>query len=257
MDRYIVSKDFHNNFLHKEHHMTDSRNISENEEEARKTGLAKVRPARPEGLMPLTGGVDKTDVVAIATTLYEQQLEIARSRLTEALKDLRADIEKGEKAVQDNAKAAAKSYDPAKVRDAALALKDAGFGAFDVKTELIGVDETKRTFKLTVKLTSRSRAANSYWNSDSNVEVSVPFDSSSKDVLKRIRGLRKQVEQGTNNLAEVHKRLANIGRVEREARAKLAEQALKKTDEGRLLLAQISRIGLKALPGFAIPGEKK
>ncbi len=237
--------------------MTESNNIVENEEVAQGTGLAKVRPAHPEGLMPLMGGVDKTDVVAIATTLYEQQMEIARSRLTEELKDLRADIEKGEKAVQDNAKTAAKSYDPAKVRNAALALKDAGFGAFDVKTELIGVDETKQTFKLTVKLISKSQAANRYWNSDSNVEVPVPFDSDSKDVLRNIRDLRKQVEQRTNNLAEVHKRLGNIGRVEREARAKLAEQALNKTDEGRLLLAQISRVGLKALPGFAIPGEKK
>ena len=212
--------------------------------------LAQVRPAAG-GILGLTTDVDKADVVAIAAVKYEEQLEKARAAITRQLEDLNRQIKEGEEAIQKDSALAAKGYDAAAEKELARALKEAGFGTFEVQVVLAEVVEAKQQLELSVSLHLKSDR----YSSPLTREVQIPFGTQSKQTLKAVKAARASVAALQGRLAEVHKKLSNIPQVERKARARLAETALSRSEEGLALLDQINTVGKDSLPQFMLESK--
>ena len=212
--------------------------------------LTQVRPAAG-GILGLTTDVDKADVVAIAAVKYEEQLEKARAAITRQLEDLNRQIKEGEEAVRQDSALAAKGYDAAAEKELARALKEAGFGTFEVHVELTEVVEAKQQLELSVSLHLKSDR----YSSSLSRRVQVPFGPQSKQTLKAVKAARASVAALQGRLAEVHRKLSNIPQVERKARARLAETALSRTEEGLALLDQINTVGKDSLPQFMLESK--
>ena len=209
--------------------------------------LAQVRPAAG-GILGLTTDVDKADVVAIAAVKYEEQLEKARAVITRQLEDLNRQIKEGEEAIQKDSALAAKGYDAAAEKELARALKEAGFGTFEVQVVLAEVVEAKQQLELSVSLHHKSDR----YSSPLTRDVQIPFGTQSKQTLKAVKAARASVTALQGRLAEVHRKLSNIPQVERKARARLAETALSRSEEGLALLDQINTVGKDSLPQFML-----
>ena len=67
--------------------------------------------------------------------------------------------------------------------------------------------------------------------------------------------LTQALEPLLRQLADIHKRLASIPALERKARAKLAENALEGTEEGRRILEQLTTVTDGALPRFMLDSK--
>jgi hypothetical protein len=212
--------------------------------------LAQVRPAAG-GILGLTTDVDKADVVAIAAVKYEEQLEKARAAITRQLEDLNRQIKEGEEAIQKDSALAAKGYDAAAEKELARALKEAGFGTFEVQVALAEVAEAKQQLELSVSLHLKSNR----YSSPLTRDVQIPFGTQSRQTLKAVKAARASVAALQGRLAEVHRKLSNIPQVERKARARLAETALSRSEEGLALLDQINTVGKDSLPQFMLESK--
>jgi hypothetical protein len=219
-----------------------------------KTVLAPVtrRPAGA-GIINIASDLDKADVVAIAAVKFEEQLEAAKVGINRQVAGLNGQIEGGEAALRKACDALAQAHDTAGPAAAAKALKDAGFGTYEVAVELEQIDENRQQVSMRVALHPRGSAARSCYDHTLAKQVTSPFSPEAKQLLKALRANRQAVADQSKQLAEVHKKLSSIPALERKARAKLAENALAGTEEGRRILEQLMSVTDGSLPQFLLP----
>lgn len=210
-----------------------------------------VRPA-PREFLALTTEVDKGDIVAIAASQYEEQLEKAKGRLHQQLEDLNRRIKEAEESIQRECNLIPKEFDSSADKDLAKALRAAGYGNYEVAVELNEIEEAKQQVTLTATL--RLRGSSRYSDPLSR-QVEAPFRPSSRETLKALKAARASATAMHSQLAEIHKKLANVPQVERKARARMAQAALSRSSEGQMLLEQISKVGETSLPQFVLESK--
>ena len=206
-----------------------------------------VRPAQRE-FLGLTMEVDKGDIVAIAASKYEEQLETAKSSLSQKLEELNRLIKDGEESIKKDCELIPRQFDSSADRELAKALRQAGYGSFEVAVELNQIEEAGQQVSLTIRLVPKSDR----YVRDISREVKAPFAPSIRQTLKDLKAARISAAAVHSRLAEIHRKLANVPQVERKARARLAQAALSRSSEGQALLEQISKVGETSLPQFLL-----
>ena len=222
--------------------------------ETNKTPLTPVnrRPAGA-GIVNVASDLDKADIVAIAAVKFEEQLEAAKVRINRQMAVLNGQIADGESALRKACEELAQAHDTTGPAAAARALKDAGFGTYEVSVDLEQIDENRQQVTMRVALRPRGSAARSCYDHAMAKQVTSPFSPEAKQLLKSLRANRQAVADQSKQLAEVHKKLSSIPALERKARAKLAENALAGTEEGRKILEQLMSVTDGSLPQFLLP----
>jgi len=209
---------------------------------------------RPAGaaIISVASDLDKADIVAIAAVKFEEQLEAAKARINRRMAALNGQVTDGEAALRKACSELAAAHDTAAEQAAARALKDAGFGTYEVGVALEQIDENRQQVALRVTVDPRSSAARSYGNHALEKKLTAPFSPDARQLLKALRADRQAVADLTRQLAEVHKKLSSIPALERKARAKLAENALAGSEEGRRILEQLMSLSDQSLPQFLL-----
>jgi len=213
-----------------------------------------VRPASA-GVINLIGDVDKNDIVAIVAVKFEEQLEQAKGRVARQISPLQDQIKQGEEDLQKDCQRLAKEFDLSAEKALARSLRDAGFGPFTAKAELTAVDETRQQVEIKVTLCFKNSSKNPYGPNEFDKSVTLPFSPEGKTVFKRLKADRQEGVRLNGRLAEVHKKLANIAALERKARAKLAEAALSRTQDGQAILADLAAVSDRSLPQFLLESK--
>jgi hypothetical protein len=218
-----------------------------------KTPLTPVtrRPAGA-GIVNVASDLDKADIVAIAAVRFEEQLEAAKVRISRQMAGLNGQIEGGEAALRKACDALAQAHDTTGPAAATKALKDAGFGTYEASVDLEQIDESRQHLTVRVALHPRGSVSRSSYGSAMEKRVTVPFSAEAKKLLKSLRADRQAVADLSKQLAEVHKKLSGIPALERKARAKLAENALAGSEEGRKILEQLMSVTDGSLPQFLL-----
>ena len=209
-----------------------------------------VRPAQRE-FLALTTEVDKGDIVAIAASKYEEQLETAKSSLSQKLEELNCLIKDAEESIKKDCDLIPKQFDSSADRELAKALRQAGYGSYEVAVELNQIEEAGQQVTLTVRLSPKGER----YGHDLSREVKAPFAASTRQTLKDLKAARTSAAAVHSRLAEIHRKLANVPQVERKARARLAQAALSRSSEGQALLEQISKVGETSLPQFLLESK--
>ena len=198
------------------------------------TQLSTVRPAATGSIMGFTGEVDKMDVVAIAVIKFEEQLEKAKARVIKAISAAHENIKTDEE------------------QEIIQNLKRIGFGAYEVHTELQQIDENKQNVQVVISIDTKGSSSGSYHYSSHTLSktITLPFTAEIKGVLKTLKAERKLVTDLTDQMAQIHKKLSSIPALERKARAKIAEDALSQSEEGKALLKSMFDVSDGAMPQF-------
>jgi hypothetical protein len=218
-----------------------------------KTVLAPVtRRSAGAGIVNVASDLDKADIVAIAAVRFEEQLEAAKIGINRQTAGLNGQIEGGEAALRKACDELAHAHDTAGPAAAAKSLKDAGFGTYEASVDLEQIDENRQQVTLRVALHPRGSASRSAYGSAMEKRVTVPFSTEAKKLLKSLRADRQAMADLSKQLAEVHKKLSGIPALERKARAKLAENALAGSEEGRKILEQLMSVTDGSLPQFLL-----
>lgn len=227
-----------------------------------------VRRIKPAGDVAMEGSDEITtlladlgtpDIAAVASVIYEDKLEAARDRLTAQNTKLQKEIGDAETFVVDNCKAFVKTFKDAVVEAAAKALKAAGFGNYVAVYEIGEIDEKEQKFaiRLVVRTKNDDDDGGYYSRSSGHSrEIEQVFTAAAKAKLVALRELRTAREKCIRDLAEVHRSLSNMGKVERRVRAGLAAHTLEGTEKGKKILAMINQVGLKALPAAVTKASK-
>jgi hypothetical protein len=210
------------------------------------------RPAATS-IINVASDLDKADIVAIAAVKFEEQLEAAKGRLNRRLADVNARIAEGEKSLKKACEELVRAHDISDEQKIAKSLKDAGFGSFEAAASLETIDENRQQVTLRVTINAKgSSPRGSYYDHTLQKEDKVAFSPEAKEVLKGLRANRQAVAEVNKQLAEVHKKLASIPALERKARARLAENALAGSEEGRKILEQLMSVTDGSLPQFML-----
>jgi len=209
---------------------------------------------RPAGtaIISVASDLDKADIVAIAAVKFEEQLEAAKTQISRRMTALNGQVIDGEAALRKVCTELAQAHDTAAEAAAAKALKDAGFGTYEVAVELEQIDENRQQVALRVAVNARSSAARGYYSHCLDKQATAPFSPEAKQLLKALRANRQAAADLNRQLAEVHRKLAGIPALERKARAKLAENALAGSEEGRRILEQLMSLSDQSLPQFLL-----
>jgi predicted nucleic acid-binding Zn-ribbon protein len=136
---------------------------------------------------------------------------------------LNGQVTDGEAALRKACSELAGAHDTAAEQAAARALKDAGFGTYEVGVDLEQIDENRQQVALRVAVNPRSSAAHSHYGHTLEKQATAPFSPEARQLLKALRANRQAVADLNRQLAEVHRKLSSIPALERKARAKLAE----------------------------------
>jgi hypothetical protein len=205
------------------------------------------------GIVNIASDLDKADIVAIAAVKFEERLEAAKTRLNRQMAALNTQISDGEMALKKACDSIAQGHDVSGERAAAEAIKEAGFGNFEVATALEAIDENRQQVTFRLSVTPKSTAArSSYYEHTLQKEVKALFSPQARELLKTLRANRQAAADLSRQLAEVHKKLSSIPALERRARAKLAENALSGSEEGRRILEQLMSVTDGSLPQFLL-----
>lgn len=221
-------------------------------ESANQAVLAHVTRRPAAGIVNVASDLDKADVVAIAAVRFEEQLETAKGQLGRRIANLNAQIAQGEADLKKACQALADGYDCSGEKAATLALKQAGLGTYEVTVGLDTIDENRQQVSLSIALSTKGGTRSYYSSQALTKEIKLPFSPQAKEILKGLRGSRQAVAEINKQLAEVHKRLSNLPALERKTRAKLAENALADSEEGKKILEQLASVTEGSLPQFML-----
>lgn len=238
--------------------------MTENTNAVPATPLA-LAPAANDKVVSLMAQLGVSDLSAITTVLFETRLEAAKSDLESQRNAVNKRINEAEQAINEDCDKQVKAHKDSDVSALVPMVKAAGFKAVKVEIEAKTVDEAKLKIDLTVAVVRVDGQTERYGYSNTllSKDVTLPFTDKAKGLVKDVVDARKELTALNSQLAEVHKALSNMGRIERQARARMAAHALEQTAEGREILASLNSVGVKALPAAAqviddtIPGTRK
>lgn len=182
--------------------------------------------------------VDKNDIVAVAVTRHESLLEKRRTAIEKTLRDLRSAQTTLLADLQTAAKAQIATTFMEPLEALRTQLVEWGFEGAVTKTDAVNLNTKSRKINANFEIRASDRTycdTLSSWK-----EVDVCDDIS--DMIDKLEAVNKKIEKAANINTEVRRALRNIDRVERHARAALAEQTLRATEDGEAFLATMDNL---------------
>ena len=174
----------------------------------------------------------KDDAIAYKVSKEEDRLDSAKQVLEESLKTMREDASELVKQIDKMGKALIDERYGKDVRALGEILKRLGVTRKQASLDQNGVDHEKKVIEARIKLSNE----NSYSASlDENLKP-VPFSSAMLTVQKDLEAKNKEIGKTINSISDLRNKLANMGRIERKAKAVLFEQIVRKNKEAASLL---------------------
>jgi len=196
-----------------------------------------------KAVMPISLGdvsmdMDKNDVLAIAISRAE---EMMNARISECRRDTKAINDRIEQIKEDCAKVYTDHALPIAehfIEDYKALLTKYGFPVVKMEYEVIPLKEEPEKYSLRIHEKTDSRYAKTFFDKT----VSLPEAD-----VNRVAALKEDLKgayldlEGINEIhADWRKRLADIGRLERKLRGRLAEHRLIQVDGGKEVLALLT-----------------
>jgi len=189
--------------------------------------------------------VDKNDVLAVAISKAERFMQ---THLAEAHKE----IKRLERSIKDHSDNLTKY-----VGSLADKLAKPGIAKLEAAKEACGskakvdssceMDVAKRTFKVNITF------KNDGWGANTFGQLKGDFDSAATELAESLDKNGKLLAEAREAAVDWRRKLSQIPTLERQYRARLAEAALSKTEEGQQLLDALSgdfEADVLALPGI-------
>jgi hypothetical protein len=191
-------------------------------------------------------GIDKDDLVAIKVARVETHLIKQQAEQDTLLRDLKKRLKTVRETLDKKVEEAGKTvYDPT---EAVKALK-----ALGIKVE---ADVTARALtndkKLEVQVSLKKPDSSYGGGLSASKKVAIP--KAVKTAQEAVEKVEAEIEEVQVKLVDIRKRLSQIGTLERQAKAHLALEVLKGSEEGRALIKAIEETeGLPDVPGLPSP----
>jgi len=178
----------------------------------------------------------KDDVIAYKVSIVEDRLEEEKKEKDKELKAKQKVISKLEEEFKDAVDAFAEKEVGEEVKAVNDAFKKLGIKKTLKISACIDEEKKKKLVSISVKL---GKDDDGYYSGTFTEDVrKVAFNQDLKDVEKKLDDARDEGNVLINRIAEIRNILANMGRLERKAKAKVVEEILKKDSAVRKLLAE-------------------
>jgi hypothetical protein len=222
-------------------------------------GSHLVPTAPTNSLVAMAATVDKADIIAIGVINFEKQLEQGKARLNAQIDQVKKGIADHEENINKTCTAAGMATDLSVETALCESIAAAGFGKYQPSVHVTEIAEAQQSIDIQVAISPKgARNSNDYYNSSHthSREFKIAFPAEAKKELKQLKAAREMLKNLTTQLAEVHRKLASVPSLERQARAKMAQVQLEKSPEGRELLAQLATLNSDNMPRFLLPSGK-
>jgi hypothetical protein len=210
-------------------------------------------------LVAMAATVDKADIIAIGVINFEKQLEQGKARLNAQIDQVKKGIADHETSINRTCTAAGMATDLSVETALCQSIAAAGFARYQPSVHVTEITEAQQTIDIQVAISPKGvRNSNEYYRSSHahSREFKIAFPAEAKKELKQLKAARDMLKNLTGQLAEVHRKLASVPSLERQARAKMAQVQLEKSPEGRELLAQLATLNSDNMPRFLLPAGK-
>ena len=222
-------------------------------------GSELAAPGQANSLVAMAATVDKSDIIAIGVINFEKQLEQGKARLNGQIEQVKKGIAGHEESINRVCTAAGMATDLTTETALCESIAAAGFGKFAPSVHVTEITEAQQSIDIQVAISPKgARSSNDYYNSSNthSRQFKIAFPAEAKKELKQLKAVREMLKNLTLQLAEVHRKLASVPSLERQARAKMAQVQLEKSPEGRELLAQLATLNADNMPRFLLPAGK-
>jgi hypothetical protein len=209
-------------------------------------------------LVAMAATVDKADIIAIGVINFEKQLEQGKARLSAQIDQVKKGISDHEEGINKTCTAAGMATDLAVETALCESIAAAGFGKFVPAVHVTEITESQQNISVRVVINPKNTRNADQWNSTNthSREFKIAFPAEAKKELKQLKADRETLKQLTLQLSEVHRKLANIPNLERQSKAKLAQNILEQTEEGRQILATMASTNAENMPQFLLTDGK-
>lgn len=201
-----------------------------------------------QSMIQVMGQVTNDDIVSVLVARHEEAQNLRKLQGERDMRNIQAEITSINKALADIGPEVCKTIDSSSAGVVAAQLNNGGFGAFEAKVTLNGINNDGNAWNFLVSVVKKADPKKHYEVDESIAckEVVAPFTQEAVNLTARLKAKQAELVNIQNELLEVKRSLSDIPTLQRRARAKLAEMALNKTAEGQEILAGI--LGTKALP---------
>ena len=209
-------------------------------------------------LVAMAATVDKADIIAIHVINFEKQMEKGKLQINARLDQIKKSITDHEECINKTCTAAGMATDLSVETALCESIAAAGFGKFVPSVHVTEIAEAQQNISVRVVINPKNTRNADQWNSTNthSREFKIAFPAEAKKELKQLKAAREMLKNLTTQLAEVHRKLASVPSLERQARAKMAQVQLEKSPEGRELLAQLATLNSDNMPRFLLPSGK-
>lgn len=207
-----------------------------------KTEMAKVVPE-----LKINVEITQNNIIDIAVAKEERRLVELSHQLKSDLKDTEKAVSEKRGAIGTLINKTVEGLHKKELASLKKALKVMGFPVKEDGEEIVtcfvdGVDDVIRNKKIGYKFSFNT----SGYNRMETCYYKINLNSDLKALAKQLQDEQKLHAKISKEIMKTHSEIANISRMERQARAKIAEGLLSRTDDGQALLDSID--GVKSLP---------
>lgn len=185
--------------------------------------------------------VSKTEITLDMEKIAIIGIAKGEKKFKERLKTLKAELSKVDKEIEElseKLKSEAKVAVPEKVKNAVSSFENA-IKSLEIKTK---VEMNIEVHLHTKKNNFSVQLANNVGYGMRKFELfesSSDFSDSQNRILSDIESREKKLEELSSELIDLRRKLADVPGLERQIKANIAEQELKKTEEGRQILSTL------------------
>jgi hypothetical protein len=195
-------------------------------------------------------GLDKNDVLAIAVSRAELQLQKLLKDETDTAKLYDQQATKIKERIKLEAEGSARdsyNHKVVNLRSALKAFSSSHTVGFDVKIRFPDQHCLGEKYTLVTITATGGR-----YDNMSVVNEQVPFTEEHEELYKQYEAEIKKASEHKAVAVEIRRKLGNISTIERQMRARLAEAHLRQSADGEVLLQRLTgdlNDAVKALPG--------
>ena len=211
--------------------------------------LASNASAGQNSMLQVAGRVTNDDIVAIFISKHQENMNMRRLRADRDLRSTNGVIKQIETELAAIGPEVAKTVKFKEATKIAEQLNAGGFGKFEARVSLEGtkLDDKTWTIEISVGKVEKSQYASTpTFTSVASKEIVLPFTKAAIDLARDLKDHQEELLAAQAELLEIKRELSNIPQLQLRARAKLAELALSKTEEGQEILTQL--MGTTSLP---------
>jgi hypothetical protein len=174
--------------------------------------------------------INMESLVSLGIAKAERKLKLQQRSLSEKAADLKKDIEKFNKKIQDICdKSVPKTIEKLKTDMSAVfkATKFSSKTSLDI-TCLVVLDKRENVYQAFITVNESSMVEGCL----KIAHVTVPFTREQRSLLERIEDARLEINQVNTDIVKIRSKLADFPTLERQIRAHVVEHELSKTTEG-------------------------